>query len=545
MPVDADAYMAGAIPTLSRGGSWLPDRGTSAPPGSLPPGTHSHGTGSSNFGGASSVLGSPSPHFPFPQTPDTPRLSPGLRPSVTGSGVPFPLYTPRATWSASPTEYFPSPRIDDKHSFDRYKSESRSKTSFLYLNHPNPAKHREPYFDNHLPADGGHEWEAQGGSPKFTSPEPEYRLRKGRSARVAHPPEPCQIPSRPSSPGSPYRKLHSEEVFPPDPPSPYHRLVTHLRPPSPPQSKHARPPIQRRHTATPHILSPKPRGHHEPDLTRSAQLNSRLARLSLQGRECHTPDPESSPKLPSPLSPTRSAHPSVESTASSMPNSKVRPIQHKVVDQLRRTRHLSTPQPSGPERGRSAMHDPVHKTHSQKTDRSFVEPVPTNSTHNRHHIPRRSSVDFPRTRSHSSASNQEGTVHAQHRTPPGYISPLGDDLYDRYSPHPAAPVPEWMERQLRTSHSQPSLSKRSPSSTTKQEDYIPIGYARPVKELAWNRTGPAMKTYGIAWLREGEAESLPEGPKGPRWEVARPPRAEQVQGGGWWQSGADGTSAGR
>lgn len=91
-------------------------------------------------------------------------------------------------------------------------------------------------------------------------------------------------------------------------------------------------------------------------MSRSAQLNSRMARLSLAGRECRTPDPEPSsggyPTGPhSPLRPsgkrpsigrrhtashvTESTH-----TPSSLP---ISPPIHKTLHQLKRTRHNSSP----------------------------------------------------------------------------------------------------------------------------------------------------------------------------------------------------------
>lgn len=48
-----------------------------------------------------------------------------------------------------------------------------------------------------------------------------------------------------------------------------------------------------------------------------------------------------------------------------------------------------------------------------------------------------------------------------------------------------------------------------------------------------------MRTYGIAWKREGDPEKLPEGPEGPRWVQARPPRVDHVLGGSWWESGGE------
>lgn len=143
------------------------------------------------------------------------------------------------------------------------------------------------------------------------------------------------------------------------------------------------------------------------------------------------------------------------------------------------------------------------------------------------------------------------------RMPTGYISPTQNDGYDRYAAHPAGPTPsEFTSRsgvELRTAESpsgipptSPSLtSPTSPADTTYFPEgdsvlYLPLGYARPTKEIGWNREGPAMKTHGVAWNRHQEGMVLPETPDGSRWIQARPPRAEMVAGGSWWESGGQG-----
>ena len=120
--------------------------------------------------------------------------------------------------------------------------------------------------------------------------------------------------------------------------------------------------------------------------------------------------------------------------------------------------------------------------------------------------------------------------------PPGYISPLTPDGYDRYTTHPAAPVPERTRRMTQNGHRpQPTeVIEPSPQSHPDVKEapntppvYLPLGYARPPRELEWNRDGPAMKTYGVAWKRDPGGD-LPGEPAGPRWTVARPPRNSQI-----------------
>jgi len=109
--------------------------------------------------------------------------------------------------------------------------------------------------------------------------------------------------------------------------------------------------------------------------------------------------------------------------------------------------------------------------------------------------------------------------------PPGYVSPLEDQGFDRYAAHPAAPASHQEEGRATT------IGSSNDGSSPKANDYIPLGYARPPREVQWNREGPAMRTHGIAWLREGEAEALPDRPVGPRMVQARPPRAAFVEAG--------------
>lgn len=124
-------------------------------------------------------------------------------------------------------------------------------------------------------------------------------------------------------------------------------------------------------------------------------------------------------------------------------------------------------------------------------------------------------------------------------TATGYIAPNTDDGYDRYTAHPAAPVPPRID--TATASSGPATPPRGAGLKHVTADtYRPPGLPKPLKEIGWNRDGPAMRTYGIAWLREGDADALPGAPAGPRWIQARPPAsAATAQGGAsWWESGA-------
>ena len=122
------------------------------------------------------------------------------------------------------------------------------------------------------------------------------------------------------------------------------------------------------------------------------------------------------------------------------------------------------------------------------------------------------------------------------------------DPYDPYMMHPAAATPpradiDHVAMTMQIAYAGQSASPAGAVGTTAAGDavlsgtYKPLGYADPTRKLEWNRDGPAMKTYGVAWKRHSEGMVLPHGPAGPRWTQARPPRSGVVTGGEWGQSG--------
>lgn len=116
----------------------------------------------------------------------------------------------------------------------------------------------------------------------------------------------------------------------------------------------------------------------------------------------------------------------------------------------------------------------------------------------------------------------------------GYVPPTLDEDYDRYAAHPAAPVPpraDLAPEQLARVPQGPGLKQVT------AENYRPPGFPKPVRSLGINRDGPAMRTHGIAWDREGTVDALPGGPAGPRWIQARPPVPAGQPSGNWWQAG--------
>ena len=118
----------------------------------------------------------------------------------------------------------------------------------------------------------------------------------------------------------------------------------------------------------------------------------------------------------------------------------------------------------------------------------------------------------------------------------GYIPPDSEDGYDPYEAHPAP-----ANAVLTHSVEKPKAANKPPGAGLKHvspDSYRPPGFPKPVKELAWNREGPAMKTHGVAWLREAELDALPGGPAGPRYIQARPPALAIQNGSSWWESAA-------
>jgi hypothetical protein len=157
-----------------------------------------------------------------------------------------------------------------------------------------------------------------------------------------------------------------------------------------------------------------------------------------------------------------------------------------------------------------------------------------------------STVDFSASQAPASARAASRTVYdmgaMQDALPPApaTASPGGhfpqfpednDGDYDRYTAHPAIPA-----------HSRADSGRQTPlrmdvKTITAAEYRPPCFPPVPSKNLKWNREGPAMKTHGIAWMRDAPEGPLPSGPQGPRWAQARPPNLDLPQDGNWWESG--------
>ncbi|WVQ77489.1 hypothetical protein IAR50_007175 [Cryptococcus sp. DSM 104548] len=559
MAIDADTYMEGNIPSLSRGGSWLQGEhqlngGSSLPLSPLLQGSvHSASPLSGMLPKTPPYGGVHAPAWLMVRSPGMP-ISPGS--SLFSGGKPALKHLHGVTAPATAIhglkrDYPISPmshsgwlktysEADDNSlsassygggSFDDRSFASGARSISSSSSPYRTRKHSHHHFDEHLPAEKGRSWEKNGGAPKPIAREKDYGMKRDPPVKVDGR---LMRSSDVGESWTPYRKLEGHQI-----------------------QQGAEDCFSGKHAPLQGVLSPKPHRRKASDynLHRSAQLNSRLARMSLQGRECRTPDPEPSVGKRPTLSRRHTTYPDSGSESSSKASSSLPlspPPVHKQLHQTRRTRHNCTPPP--PSYSTTTFQDKV-------SDGSTIDftlqpaPAPRSRVSSRAGsvAPTSVSRQFPKhdtgtpyrppTASSAGGTNRGGVI--------GYVPPLVDDPYDRYASHPAAPTPDMVEKHLASGFSapiSPSTSSgprlRPPQPKAKKSgEYTPPGFPKATKDFPWNRDGPAMKTYGIAWCREGEADQLPLGPEGPRWIQARPPRVDHIMGGGWWESGGEGSAA--
>nr|ODN80125.1 hypothetical protein L203_05933 [Cryptococcus depauperatus CBS 7841] len=514
MPVDADAYMAGAIPSLSLGVHR---------PASLPP---SQVQGGSAYGS-------------LPRSACIPQTPPPLGHSPFGNGnlwIKTPLRSPSMGSSTGSDWTSPWSFEDDYFSGARSKASRRSRTHSIESHGRKQSSLSHYHFDDHLPAEMGRSWEMHSGSPKVVNVEPDYGLKTNIYAKVDGRLKKVSDASAPS----PYKKLPNHLVLPPST-----RDNEFLKP---------RPVIERRHTHVPAVLSKKKLAQ-ENHLSRSAQLNCQLARLSLQDQDGGTPTPkpsqslegypESQGKHPAPKRPSiEKKHSSSQVSPSSQAPSSLplSPPVNKALYNLKRQRQLSNPpNPPSPSylREDAAFAGPtLHLSTPRSAHGSSFSHSESVTTSVIKQFPRLNTGRGPYKPSSPPISSGPTTASI------GYVSPLEDDTYNRYSSHPASPLPQYVEKHVvSTPPISPSASlepMRPPQPRPPTDgNYIPPGYPKPTKDLPTNRDGPVMKTYGIGWDKKGDPERLPLAPEGPRWTIARPPNVDQVVGGSWWSAGRD------
>jgi hypothetical protein len=507
MPIDADAYMAGQVPALSRGGSWVP-YDTSSTQSSIPGGANQHMPVSqpsiysgmqqqalggffqnplmlgrmAAFGSAASpssagtkpqrpVLSKRATHDGSQRVPGSPNHRQALS-VVTGSQVSL---GSRGTHTGSPLKYGGwsggSGGRKDPGSPQDSGSERRSlggsATSFGSRGFGEGRKKWE---------EGS--WESGVGAPRPMPAEADYMSS-------LRPPGPKSLPVSPVKREEEKRKFMSQpRMRCPE------RLSGLGEGISPSRSSFRPSPL----SGITHGIQEEEekRAQGSPSLRKTAHLAHTRPTISRR----HTEDPP--PHSPS----LRSNGHSTPQTAFGIPQG-IQEEEDRYSPLPRKTAHFAPARPS------------ISRRH---TDEFIAPPPPSQRS-------RRLSNPQP---AFDMKSIADALAQTEARRPPKYMSPSADEGYDRYAAHPAVLSPTTVNR---------SQNQQRDSAPTGQTEYIPMGYARPTREIEWNRDGPAMRTHGVAWKRE--ADVLPVAPEGPRWVQARPPRAVEVQSGGYWESGGD------
>ncbi|GFZ48819.1 hypothetical protein JCM24511_06568 [Saitozyma sp. JCM 24511] len=594
MPIDPDAYMAGAIPTLSRGGSWLPTHPHHGPHHPASPTSPTNPTNPTAYGGTLTATSQPGinaamlmatnpfwvPRTPFSLNPATvsnlSNMPIGRLPSfsASASGVagfpnpwlargssagshhdqsPIPSPSQRANRQSPGNSPPHSPRVHQSH--QTTQTVRKSPRSPLarevagVLDHPtsprpalppnsvaagstrtprSPLRHQgwasdpvrhgprtrkvsmnpspqsfassvdssvtaeHPHFRGQEGRKGGENrsWEDGAGAPRLIAAEPDYTGRQDRP------------PIRPVRPMA--------EALPEAPTSRVERSETGQG-----DNRNIRRPElgrRRRHTDG-SALTLRARRAKADGVEQHVKLGKevRLEDTASTSSTCDCCPGEMQPSLRSrPSLPRRHT----DKTASK--SNLVAPKSGAVASQTQhsRQRHFSTPVRGG----RSAPPSPKVGSSERYLDLSPLSAVlPSESAGGR--------TKFDK--------------------PVGYVSALSHEGYDRYAAHPAAPAVQsagnrTMPNGLATQTSAGGLDDGQVETDEYRDGgYLPLGYARPTREIGWNRDGPAMKTYGVAWGRKA-GPALPDGPRGPSWVQARPPRAELVLGGEWLASGGTG-----
>ena len=563
MGINPDAYMSGAIPGLSRGGSWqnvqdpysspldpmqqgggsiYPRPSQIVPPGSIAaPSTGMGNRSNSHFA---------QQHHPWaggmlPNHQQSP-LSQGFAPSyqqsyfpgmglgsqASSTGYSGSMISGKASsvatithlgWTNLNGQYIGSytsapnsPTIRSGQNTPRSVhlglSTPRSATSPHAPSAFNPAQLQHPSSANGLSIQHQHEWEWASGSTKPMSAEPDYfgtqspshqeKYHKVISTQHVPPPASARIMTLRLPP----KRTKVVEALPPPPQS------GRLRHESMRQTQqNQRPMPQRRHTHdrfSPENHETVPSKHQSKSLGRPGKGERDTG--SVVGESYYAP-----------------------SKSSSMPKSRQSTLPHSPSPraETRRTESLLSTQ----DRATS-----LTERRLKQTGRPALPTIISNSV-----------ADFTSTdpsvtqsaRPHRSIFNlgelSEVLPSASViSNPEPYTASLGgyastdeqEEDYDRYMAHPAAPT---ISRQEVSAP--PPM--RMDVKVVKPEEYRPPSFPAPTKALAWNRDGPAMKTHGVAWKRDAPEGQIPTGPAGPRWAQARPPNLVVQDRGNWWESG--------
>ena len=524
MPIDPDAYMSGAIPTLSRGGSWqvhdyIPSGGSipSDPPAS--PSIIAEGLAnpfSSRWAGS----GPPShsrARFPLMNTAHNLPLSP----------LPFPFTTPLVSKGWGERTILPQPPKSAKEPM-------RGATA--YAGTQGRFRHGSEGWQ-------GGSWEKGSGAPQIILPEPIYPEPAKVYLGHRNPPTLSSPPRQAALIGPPVKPHRARAESLPAPAA--ESSPSTETPKGRKRGKPRRPKMTRRHTSD---------GPPSPPTTATKGRRPRHYSLPVQSRESVRSsilDFTSS----APMTAIASSRFDLSSLRGALPPSSlatdggthtvgyISPLSDEGYD--RYAAHPASPTPGRIDRPRmtlEALNTPRVRSESAQEEGKATRSRPNRPV----------SMSQPR---HAPGPRSP--------TSPLAASPFGNDYFalppaeqrgrshrNRAASHPAIsdhsgysatesalsarpPKP----RTLPQASQQSSSTGTSPLPAQRQTTYLPVGYPDPTRDLKWNREGPAMRTHGIAWMRD--VVDLPDGPAGPRWVQARPPRVDVTQGGSWWESGGD------
>lgn len=552
MGINPDAYMSGAIPGLSRGGSWqnvqdpypsplyakqqggrsiYPRPSNIVPPGS----SASHGQLPQGNGNRSNSHFAHHHHHPqhhpwamncLPTSPLSNVFAPSYQQSYfggigNGSQGSSTGYSPSGKapsvgqirhpgWTNLNGQYIGA--FSSTPSSPSAHTPSRSKTNKQPPPSVNAAQLQSPSSASGLSIQQQYEWEWASGSPKPMTAEPDYFNQSPHNEKYK--PAPTHDMTPPPSAGVmnlrlPPKKTKMVEALPPPPQSGRLRHESMRQT----QGQAQRPMPHRRHTHdrfSPEDNEGKASRHDSKSLGRQRRKERDVG--SVAGESYYAPSKSSS--MP------RSHHPA--SSHSHSPRAGSRRTESLLSCQVRAS--------SLTERRLKQSGRPVLPTIVSNSTVDFTSPDPSVVQSAR---PDRSAFDL----SNMADALPPAPITA---TPGPYTATVGgyapteeeEDDYDRYMARPAAPTPLRNEAVPKTA---PPL--RMDLKIVKPEDYRPPAFPAPTKPRPWNRDGPAMKTHGVAWGREAPEGQLPTGPAGPRWAQARPPRLDLQQTGNWWESG--------
>jgi len=528
MPIDPDAYMAGAIPTLSRGGSWLPAL---------------HGDVSSFGSAVNSNAQDGNPRLPPlsfnacpPWSPLHP-ISPFCPDALNSPGMPQPGYG-KPMWSTSYLGYGHSPGIMTVAT--PFGSQLGADDHPTCPSTPPLVDTTSPQTTPSTPSDYTGQLQTEIVEPNGYQPKSHAPIYASQYPAVSQGPEPLN-PSQARKPITPLIHRRRAESLPSPPGETPAGPVRSSHLPTRKSNKQEERErtasgsgkrMEARRSRTANLAfgrsysytqlntvkeTAKVRKDVAPDYHKRSppklDINTQSAKplMKVQSTYCRAPSPES-PYIKLGRPPTLRRHTSYTSSSSSSP---ITP---------KRERFLSSPE------------------RREKTSHSQTGPAVRQAKHPHSSSPAssrgRSCFDMAPLANPLPEQPQEALTHLnsgkRSRSETSYVSPLSRDGYDRYAAHPNVPTDE--TDRYTTHASSPTITQEGNAAAMKPE-YVPVGSAAPTKELAWNRDGPAMKTHGVAWKRHSENLVLPKGPQGPRLIQAKPPRVDIVTGGGWWESG--------